>query len=310
MFINKKISVLGGGSWGTALSCIVTRSIGYCLLYTIEKEVVNEICNQHTNSRYLGKIQLPNTLKATLNIRDIISSDIIIIAVPSSNFTKILKDLKSAGLNTKTVVIIATKGMCENPIQLLSEYIESMLNNSFCFISGPSFAQEVVENKFTAVTISSKDINLALEVAGILSTDQLAVSITDDIITIQIASLVKNIVAIKSGMMEAEGHSENARAWLVSMGLNEIKLISTTLGGKVESLFLPAVVGDLVLTSYSKKSRNTKFGFNFHNNCYSKEYVKNYPILAEGISSAKLLKKYLKNFNLKLPIISSVADKL
>lgn len=126
----------------------------------------------------------------------------------------------------------------------------------------------------------------------------------------QIAALVKNIVAIKSGMMEAEGFGENARAWLISTGLNEIRLIAQNFGGRPESLSLPAVVGDLVLTSYSKTSRNTKFGFDFHNNNYTKEYLKNYPVLVEGISSARLLKKYLSDSNLELPIISSVADKV
>lgn len=310
MSANKKISVLGGGSWGSALACLATRAVGNCLVHTIEQEAADEINSQHKNSRFLGDTRLPDGLKATLNIQDTIDSDIIIIAVPSFAFVKTLEDLKAAGVSDKTVFLIATKGMCENPLQLFSERIESMFKNSFGFISGPNFAKEVAQDKFASVTISSKDTDLAREIASTLSTDKLEVSITDDIITVQIAALVKNIVAIRSGMMEAEGHGENARAWLISMGLSEIKAIAGTLGGKPDSLSLPAVVGDLVLTSYSKTSRNTRFGFDFHNNFYSKEYLKNYPVLVEGISSARLLKKYLSTANLELPIISSVADRV
>lgn len=310
MSANKKISVLGGGSWGSALACLATRAVGNCLVHTIEQEAADEINSQHKNSRFLGDTRLPDGLKATLNIQDTIDSDIIIIAVPSFAFVKTLEDLKAAGVSGKTVFLIATKGMCENPLQLFSERIESMFKNSFGFISGPNFAKEVAQDKFASVTISSKDTDLAREIASTLSTDKLEVSITDDIITVQIAALVKNIVAIRSGMMEAEGHGENARAWLISMGLSEIKAIAGTLGGKPDSLSLPAVVGDLVLTSYSKTSRNTRFGFDFHNNFYSKEYLKNYPVLVEGISSARLLKKYLSTANLELPIISSVADRV
>lgn len=306
----KKISVLGGGSWGTALACLATRAVGNCLVHTIEQGSADEINNQGTNSRFLDDTKLPSGLKATLNIQDTVDSDIIIIAVPSFAFVKTLEDLKAASVSDKTVFLVATKGMCENPLQLFSERIESMFKNSFGFISGPNFAKEVAQDKFASVTISSKNKLLAQEIADILSTDKLEVSTTDDIITVQIAALVKNIVAIRSGMMEAEGHGENARAWLISMGLSEIKSISNILGGKSDSLSLPAVVGDLVLTSYSKTSRNTKFGFDFHNNSYSKEYLRNYPVLVEGISSARLLKKYLRNYNIKLPIISSVADRL
>ena len=310
MSANKKISVLGGGSWGSALACLATRAVVNCLVHTIVQEAADEINSQHTNSRFLGDTRLPDGLKATLDIQDTIDSDIIIIAVPSFAFVKTLEDLKAAGVSDKTVFLIATKGMCENPLQLFSERIESMFKNSFGFVSGPNFAKEVAQDKFASVTISSKDMDLAREIASTLSTNKLEVSITDDIITVQIASLVKNIVAIRSGMMEAEGYGENARAWLISMGLSEIKAIAGILGGKPDSLSLPAVVGDLVLTSYSKTSRNTSFGFNFHNNSYSKEYLKKYPVLVEGISSARLLKKYLSASNLELPIISSVADRV
>ena len=310
MSIRKKISVLGGGSWGTALACLASRAVGGCLVYTIEQEAADEINNKHTNSCYLGEAKLPIGLKATLDIQDTIDSDIIIIAVPSNAFAQTLENLKEAGVSDKTIFLVATKGMCENPLQLFSDRINSMFKNSFGFISGPNFAKEVALNKFASIIISLKNIGLAKEIADMMSTDKLEVGFTDDIITVQIAALVKNIVAIRSGMMEAEGYGENARAWLISMGLGEIKSISNFLGGSDDSLPLPSVVGDLVLTSYSKTSRNTKFGFDFHRNSYSKDYLKNYPLLVEGVSSARLLKKYLSDSNLDLPIISSVADKV
>ncbi len=306
----KKISVLGGGSWGTALACLSARAVGDCLVHAIEADAVDEINNKHTNSRYLGDTILPQGLKATLKIEDTIDSDVIIIAVPSFAFVKTLENLKAVNLSDRAALLIATKGMCENPLQLFSEKIESMFKNSYGFISGPNFAKEVAQDKFSSVTISSKDIDLAKDIASTLVSDNLNVGVTDDIITVQISALVKNIVAIRSGMMEAEGHGENARAWLVSMGLSEIAKIAGSIGGKADSLALPAVIGDLVLTSYSKTSRNTRFGFDFHNNSYSKEYLDNYPVLVEGVSSSRLLKKYLSNSDLDLPIISSVADRV
>ena len=151
---------------------------------------------------------------------------------------------------------------------------------------------------------------MAEQIALILSTDNLDVTVSDDIITVQIAGIVKNIAAIRSGIIQSYGAGENAKASLVSCPLQEIAMITKLLGGKAETLNLPAVIGDLVLTCYSTTSRNTTFGYEFHKNNYSKEFSQNYPILVEGVSSARLLKNFLqaKKINLNLPIISSVSD--
>lgn len=307
--MQKSFTVIGGGSWGTALACLVARATGKSGLYVIENNTVDEINNTHQNKKYLGDIVLPTGIKATSDITNAISSDVIIIAVPSYAFESTLLQLKDSGLRKDTTLLIATKGLCENPSQLFSDKVEQKLDNVYAFISGPNFAKEVAEDKFTSITISSKNIEIAKEIADILKTPNLDVTTSDDIITVQIASIVKNIVAIKSGILQASGFGENAKAWLISKGLQEISLISKQLGGKAETLCLPAVIGDLLLTCYSVTSRNTKFGYEFHQNNYSKDFLNNYPILIEGVSSARLLSCFLKakQIELNLPIIKSIA---
>ncbi|MDG1436627.1 MAG: NAD(P)H-dependent glycerol-3-phosphate dehydrogenase [Rickettsiaceae bacterium] len=307
--MQKSFTVIGGGSWGTALACLVARATGKSGLYVIENNTVDEINNNHQNKKYLGDIVLPSGIKATSDITNIISSDVIIIAVPSYAFESTLLQIKDSGLRKDTTLLIATKGLCENPSQLFSDKIEQELDNVYAFISGPNFAKEVAEDKFTSITISSKNIKIAKEIADILKTPNLDVTTSDDIITVQIASIVKNIVAIKSGILQASGFVENAKAWLISNGLQEISSISKRLGGKAETLCLPAVIGDLLLTCYSVTSRNTKFGYEFHQNNYSKDFLNNYPILVEGVSSARLLSNFLKakQIELNLPIIKSIA---
>ena len=120
-------------------------------------------------------------------------------------------------------------------------------------------------------------------ISDILDRDNLEISTASDVITVQIAGIVKNIVAIRSGIMQAQGSGENAKAWLISMGLHEISVISSVLGGNVQSLSLPAVVGDLALTSYSTTSRNTRFGLEYHNSNYSKELYKPIHTTSESI---------------------------
>ena len=306
----KKFAVIGGGSWGTALACLVARAVGSVSLYAIEDRVVEEINNKQQNSAYLGGVVLPMGIHATSNIQDIIACDVIIIAAPSYVFEKILQQLKEHGLSKNTILLIATKGLCENPSQLFSDKVESELDNIYAFISGPNFAKEVAEDKFSSVTISSKNMDIANKIASILASKKLEVTVSDDIITVQIASIIKNIAAIKSGIIQGDGAGDNAKAWLISCALQEIAMIAKVLGGKPETLSLPAVVGDLVLTCYSITSRNTKFGYEFHQNNYSRDFLDNYPILVEGVSSARLLKDFLKanQINLDLPIISSISD--
>jgi len=306
----ENFAVIGGGSWGTALGCLMARTFGGVFLYMLEEKIVNEINNKHQNSKYLGDVILPSGVRATARIKDITASDVIILAVPSHAFAAVLLQLKQAGLAENTILLVATKGLCENPVQFFSSKIESEFDNPYAFISGPNFAKEVAEDKFTAVTISSKDASLAKVLAARLASAQLATTFSTDIITIQIAGIVKNIAAIKSGIMQAEGAGENARAWLLSRALEDIAVISKALGGNAETLTLPAVIGDLILTCYSTTSRNTKFGYEFYRSNYSREFLDNYPTLVEGVSSARLLKRFLKehNLELELPIVSSIAD--
>ncbi len=303
----KNFAVIGGGSWGTALACLVARVYGSALIYTPEVNIADEINNHHKNSKYLDETILPSGITATTSLPDVANCDVIILAVPSHAFETVIQELKQLRLSSQTVLLIATKGMCMEPLQLFSNKIEQEFNNPYAFISGPNFAKEVAIGNFASITITSKDKSLARYIADDLSSEQLDVSISTDIITVQIAGIVKNIIAIKSGILMAQGYGENARAWLVSKGLEEIAIISRALGGSQESLTLPAVIGDLVLTSYSTTSRNTKFGYEFHQNNYSKAFLSNYPVLVEGASAAKLLHNFISKYNLDLPMTSSVA---
>ena len=304
-------SVIGSGSWGTAIACHLARIHGSVKIYSDSKEIADEINNKKLNTKYLGPISLPNNLVATDKLAEIIGSEIIFIVVPSTGFGNVLEQLKEYNIPSTTIFVIATKGISSDPVELLSARFQRNLPNPFAFFSGPNFAKEVALGKFTSATISSEDLSLANNLAKNLSTPDFEISATEDIITIQIASIVKNMVAIKSGILEASDAGENAKAWLITKALQEILQISRTIGGKQETLLEPAVVGDLILTSYSQTSRNTKFGFELHKNNYSKDFISSYPILVEGAEAAKLIKSFLLEYNIKLsdlPIINSVVE--
>lgn len=305
---SKKVVVYGAGSWGTALANHATTISKNTYIYSKNPKVAYEINNEHKNSYFLGDILLHDDLKATSDLSILSDADIIIIAVPSYAFAEVMLKIKELSIKKSSIIMIATKGITDNPVQLFSDFVIKHLTNPFAFISGPNFAAEVAKGLLASVTISSKDIELARQLQFIFATEKLEVSITDDIITQQIAGIVKNIVAIKSGILSAKGEGENARAALLTKGLREIAIISTQLGGRFETILEPAVVGDLVLTGYSATSRNTKFGYALHKHDYSKEFIDNYPILVEGVEAARLIGKLIDLSALDLPVISAVVN--
>lgn len=307
----KKISVIGSGSWGTAIACHIASIRASVKLYSLSLEAIDEINHYHTNSRYLANTPLPKNISATNDITDILDSEVIFIAVPSSSFADLLLQLKQHSVLNDTVFVIATKGIASDSLELLSDRFVRDFSNPFAFFSGPNFAKEVAMQKFTIGTIAANDINLARNLAVDLASDNFELSAIDDIITPQIAGIVKNMIAIQSGILIAAKAGDNARAALVTKALQEVAFISRALGGKIETMLSAAVVGDLVLTSYSQISRNTKFGIKFFESNFSQEFLASYPVLVEGISAARLMEAFLNKNNLDLdnvPVIKSILD--
>lgn len=306
----EKFAIYGAGSWGTALACHVARVKGISLLYARSSQVAEEINLRHTNNKYLGNTYLHQGICAFTDKQKLKEVDCIILAMPSYAFSNALHNFVMLDLDNNVPLLVAAKGMVSEPVQLFSDRIKSTLKNPFAFFSGPNFAREVANGQFSSATISCEDMQLADKLKVELETDNFEISICNDIITTQVAGVIKNIVAVKSGILEASKGGENARAWLVTKGLQEIAIVSRVLGGKAETLLEPAVIGDLLLTAYSKTSRNTKFGYEFYKYNYSKEFLNDYPYLIEGVEAAKLIKKLIHVSNFDLPIISSVINKL
>jgi glycerol-3-phosphate dehydrogenase (NAD(P)+) len=310
----KTFAILGAGAWGTALACAISRAQDAVSLFSIEQNVVEEIRNHHTNGRYLKDIPLPGNIHPTNNLSDVINKEVIVIASPSHAFLEVINNLKKHGLSKNVILLIATKGLAGNPTRLFSNVLEEELpSNKVGFIAGPNFAHEVALGMHSLATIASKDPEIAKQLARNITSENFVIDTTDDVITLQLAGIIKNIVAIKSGINEASGAGENARAGLISGALNEIMLLSKAMGGKQEALRLPGVVGDLVLTTYSKTSRNMKFGYDLVHAKSQVEFLANYPKLVEGKESINTLIDLIKLYNIKLselPIINSVYNSL
>ncbi len=310
----KNIAVYGAGGWGTALACQVARKNGRCILLARDINVINDINNNRLNSKHLGNKILNKYITATHDISVLKEQQIVVVAVPSISIKETIRLFKDEGLNKDTILLIATKGLISNPAMMISTYLKELISNQTAFVSGPNFAAEVVDNLETYATIAADNIELAQILTENLSSRNFMISPCNDIITIQIAGAVKNVIAIQSGIYQAKIEAniigENAKAALITQGLQEIDKIAQFFGGKTKSLQEVGVIGDLILSCSSLKSRNAKFGYQFFRAANKKEFIQNYSVLVEGLNQAKLLKELIIKFNFSLPTISSIIETL
>jgi len=311
----KNIAVYGGGSWGTALACQAARCCDNVAIFLRDGDVIQEIMSNRTNTKYLGyDIKLPNNIVPTNRLNSILDKEVIIIAVPSFAFQDTISILKDTGIGEDVVLLVATKGFGRNPTELFSDKIKAILpNNPLAFIAGPNLAKELALNLSTSVTIASLEIDVARKLAVSLVSKQFQVTITDYIVAIQVAGAVKNIIAIQGGIYDARGYGQNAKAGLITGGIQEIKILSEAIDGELGDnsiLHSPGILGDLVLTCYAKESRNTRFGYELGNHQDVEKFLNENTYLVEGRESAKLVLDLIRKYNLSLPIISSVAEEL
>jgi len=309
----KNIAVYGGGSFGTSLASVAARVCDDVTLFLRDEEVAKEITYKKTNTKYLEEIKLPSNLHATLNLATVKDFELIIIAVPSYAFDDTIKLLKTY-ISADNILLITTKGFARNPTELFSDRLKTLLpNNPIAFLSGPNLAKELTKNLPASATIASLDIDLANKIAYNLNSKFFITSTTNDIVTLQVAGALKNIFAIKSGIDMAKEHGENARATLMVSALKEIAVLSKALGGMKSSsdiLLETGVLGDLILTCYSKGSRNTKFGYLFGISNDKQKFLQEYTELIEGREAIKLVLDIIKKYNLDMPIVSSLASLL
>jgi glycerol-3-phosphate dehydrogenase (NAD(P)+) len=311
----KSIAVYGGGSLGTALACQVARCYEDVSILVRENNIIEEILKNRTNSKYLGSdITLPTNLVPCDNLSALLDKEVIIIAVPSFVFQETLKILKDAGISESVALLVATKGFGRDPTELLSDKVKAILPaNHLAFIAGPNLAKEVAQDLLTSVTIASLDVNLAKRLAISLASQQFKLTITDYMVVMQVASAVKNIIAIKSGWYDAKGYGQNAKAGLITQAIQEIRILSEAIDGELGDasiLCAPGILGDLVLTCYSKESRNTRFGYELGKHLDVGNFLNQNLYLVEGLESARLVLDLIRKYDLVLPIIESVIKEL
>ena len=262
----KKIAVLGSGAWGTVIASMLADDNKNVQIYGVVKEEIEEIKSFHTNVKYLGKnFKVNESVEATLSFEDCVKdADIIVFAVPSFAIKETAIKL-IPHINEKTIIVNLAKGFDKETGGTLGETIRKTLpefaRGNVVSLLGPSFAEEVGEKQFTAITASAEREESARLVQEVFSNGYFRVYTNTDTIGAEYCSSLKNIIALASGISDGLGFKVNTRAALITRGMAEIKRFVKHFGGKEETCFSLAGVGDLILTCSSTTSRNYTAGF-------------------------------------------------
>lgn len=256
------IAVLGAGSWGTALALHLARLGNDTRLWGRNPAELQAMQQARENRRYLPGIPFPDSLTATADLgRALDGVRDILIAVPSHAFRTTLQAIKPhVAANAR--LVWATKGFEHGAQALLSTVVTDEFSADLpqAVLSGPSFAKELAAGLPTAITLAANQNAFRQELAERLHSDRFRVYLSDDMIGVQVGGAVKNVLAVGAGICDGLGFGANARTALITRGLAEITRLGLALGGKPETFYGMAGLGDLILTCTDNQSRNRRFG--------------------------------------------------
>lgn len=298
------IAVLGAGAWGTALALHLARLNHPVRLWSVETDHIETMRVERMNQRYLPGFSFPDNLTPTSNLKETLA-DVkdILLAVPSAGFRDTLLTIKPL-LSPTSRIVWATKGLDLQRGQLLHEIVDDILGKSFpaAILSGPSFATEVAKGLPTAVVIASLHPTLAQELMQRFNSPYFRVYTSNDMTGVEIGGVVKNVLAIATGISDGMELGANARCALIARGLAEMIRLGTALGGRVETITGLSGLGDMVLTCTDDQSRNRRFGLALGKNQDIAAAEKSIGHVVEGKRNAELVVGLAKKFAIEMPI--------
>ena len=300
------VSVIGGGSWGTTVAALVSRNAD-SILWARDSKTVREINESHSNSKYLPNARLPDKLLATDNLEQAVAdSDLVAMAVPSQNFRNVLENLK-AHVRPWIPIISLTKGLESSSNMRMSEIIQEVLpGHPVGILSGPNLSREIMAGSAAATVLAMEDPIIVKEVQGIFNSGLFRVYTNHDVIGCELGGVLKNIIAIATGMGDGLGAGDNTRAALITRGLAEITRLGVAMGGEAATFAGLAGMGDLLATCTSPQSRNRTVGFELGRGRRITEIIDEMYMVAEGVKSAPIVLQLAEKHQVDMPIVNEV----
>jgi glycerol-3-phosphate dehydrogenase (NAD(P)+) len=304
----KRLAIIGGGAWGTALAIVAARAGNAVTLWGRDPAIVAAINEQHQNRSFLPGIALDPAIRATTDLAPAVSAaEAALIVVPAQFLRGVLVTLASL-LPVAMPLLLCAKGMEAESLLTMSELAGEILPSSpVAVLSGPSFAAEVARGLPTAVTIASHDPELARSFMATLGTDRFRPYLSQDPIGAEIGGAVKNVMAIACGIIEGRGLGDNAQAALITRGLAEMVRLGRAKGAETETFRGLSGLGDLVLTCTAGQSRNHALGVALgRGESLDPALAALQPSIVEGVATASAVARLAARLGIDMPITSAV----
>lgn len=308
--MTEKIGVIGAGAWGTALSMLLADKGHDVTLWMYEKDLAEETARTRENRVYLPGFTLPASIKITTSMETAVSGKSVILSVVPSHTVRAVTGQFAPFLPEDAVIVSASKGIEIESLMPLSEVFKDILpphhHNNLCFLSGPSFAKEVAQKMPTAVALASYDPVVGKKAQEIFSNSYFRVYTNTDVIGVELAGSLKNVVAIAAGVLEGLGFGYNTMAALLTRGLAEMARLGMAMGGNSQTFSGLAGMGDLVLTCTGGLSRNRSLGTRLGKGEKLDDIMKGTKTVAEGVKTTKAARDLAKKYHMHMPIVEQV----
>lgn len=303
----KKISIIGGGSWGTALALLISEHGLPVTIWAHNPAVALDINAHRTNSQYLPGINLPENVHATADLKEAGAADLIVMVVPSKAMRETARAIAALNPPDGTVVVSCTKGIESGTGLLMSQVLAEFLPGCrLAVLSGPNLAPEIARHIPAASVIGSEHADLLEPLQRVFSSKGFRAYTSDDVIGIQLGGALKNIYAIAAGVCDGFGMGDNAKAALVTRSLAEMTRLGIAMGGRRETFFGLSGAGDLMVTCFSKQSRNRQFGERLGRGEKPAEIIASLKTVAEGVPTALSASECAKRLGIDAPITAEV----
>ena len=302
------IGIIGAGGWGIALAKLLADKGKQVTLWCHRAESFRELQENRESRTYLTGIFLPSSVEFTRSIEAVVTDkSLVICALPSHAVRGIIASAASY-LSAETAVLCGTKGLEEESLKTMGEVLAETLGEpqQHVFLSGPTFALEVARGLPTAVTVAARDEDIARNVQETLSTQNFRVYSSTDIVGVQMGGVIKNIIAIASGISDGLNLGHNARAALITRGLAEMTRLAIRMGADPMTLAGLPGLGDLVLTCAGDLSRNRKVGIQIAQGKSLREIIEGTRMVAEGIRNTRSVYMLARSLGTEMPIVEQM----
>lgn len=302
-----KIGMIGAGSWGIALTWLLTNNGHQVTVWSALEDEIKMLCEKREHTSKLPGVLLPESVSFTTELeKAVVGMELLVLAVPSPFVRSTAHQLKDIAEEGQIIVNVA-KGIEEKTLMTLSEVIEEEIPQAqVAVLSGPSHAEEVGKGVPTTIVAGAKTKKAAEKIQNIFMSPVFRVYTSPDVLGIELGAALKNVVALAAGIADGLGYGDNTKAALITRGITEISRLGMAMGGRRETFFGLSGIGDLIVTCASMHSRNRRAGILIGQGHTMEEAMEEVKMVVEGVYSARAAVGLAEKHHVSLPIIEQV----